>query len=239
MKINSIAVRSLHNPEHLGFHSEARKIMERYVLSEIDITQPLFDRYTEAIDSEDLSYKIVAKSSYTQIINELDIVRDNTITGLTGQVRSLLKHFDPAIQAAANRTMIEINSFGNIQKKNYVAETTDIVNLLQILKGKLTPEVTLLQIEGWVQKLEEDNNAFVVQYDGRHDEQREKDSLTRLRTCRLETDEAWKSIFNRINAGIEFNGEDRYRDFVKDINVTINYYNNIIATRKGRAAAKG
>ena len=237
MKINSIKLSALHNEEHLGFNTEANQIMGRYDRTAIDIPEDKYTRHTAAVANEDLSYKIVVKSAQTKIMNALDIVRDKTVTGLMAQVRALLDHYDTALQAAADRVMIEIEAFGNMRKKNYVAETTDIINLLQSLHGKLAPDVTLLQLAGWVAKLEADNNAFIASYDDRHSEQADKDSLTRLRTCRLETDASYRDIINRVNAGIVFNGEAKYKTFVDDISVTINYYNNIIAQRQGRAAA--
>ena len=237
MKIDSINLPHLHNSEHLGFVFEVRKHIVACTPEQIDIPQ-LFPAFNSAVDNEDESYKIVAKSVYTKQIDNLDVVRDTTLDGMSSYLKSFLNHFDPAKRAAAERINNMIAAFGKVKNKNYVAQSADVINMLQEFNGSLKNDVAIIGMTDWVKKLEFDNNAFMTVFDERHDEQRQKNELTRLRTCRIETDKAYMAIVKRINAGIEFNGKEKYADFVAILNVSIAYYSNIIATRKGRATAK-
>ncbi len=227
----------LKNDEHLGFHYEVQKILAKYPAASIDLSDIMIGNYGKAINDEDLSYKIVPKSAYTDQITAADSVSDNNITGILTALRTLQKHFDPEVIKAANRVKIYMDAFGDIRRKPYVAQTTDITNLVQEFRGKLSADITLLSLDRWVDKLEADNNSFMDLFDQRHDEQAEKDSLNRFRDCRKATDSAYSAIVKRINAGIEFNGEEKYRVFVNDINTTITYYSNILAQRQGQSAS--
>ena len=239
MEITKIYLSHLHGEEHLGYHTEVRQKLEAFNLEDIDIKPQMFADYSVAIETEDGSYKIMAKSHYTEPLSLLDTTRDQTVTGMVTQVRSLLTHFDPNIQQAADRVMIVFNAFGNMRKKNYVAETADIINFLQeINEGSIQEDIDLMNLRPWVDKLETDNNAFIRVYETRQEEQVKKDVLERFRICRINTDECYNAIVNRINAGIVFNGEERYKELVGGLNGIINYYNNILAQRKGRNAAK-
>jgi len=238
MKIKSIDYKTLRNDEHLGFMTEVRNTLAKQRASAIDVPDELVALLNQAINNEDLSYKIVTKSSLTEEISRLDAVSDSLIVGFTTMLRAFNIHYDLEFQAASNRVLIVYKAFGDIRNKSYVAQTTDTVNFLQELNGKLQPDIALLGLEGWVTRIEEANNAFLATYNARQGEQAEKDALTRLRECRNETDEAYRAIVNRVNAGIVFNGEDKYKDFVIALNVSIDYYNNIMAQRRGRNKAK-
>jgi len=238
MKVKSIDYYSQRNDEHLGFMTSARGILEKYPSADIDIPDAFITRLKEAVDNEDLSYKIVKKSSLTEELSKLDAVSDSILVGFTAQVRSFITHYEPACQSAANRIMIEYKAFGDIRNKSYVAQATDIVNLLQVLNGKLKVDIELLGLQGWVERIEEANNLFMETFNARNEEKAEKDSITRLKKCRAETDDAYRAIVDRLNAGIVFFGEDKYKAIVIELNVTIDYYNNLTAQRRGRAAAK-
>ena len=238
MKIKSIYTNRQRNDEHLGFMTETGKILEKYLLASIDIPQTFITGFNEALNNEDLSYKIVQKSSLTEKIAALDAASDSILIGFTTQVRAMISNYDVAIQEAANRIMIQYNAYGNIRKKSYVAQTTDITNLLQDFRGKLQPDITLLGLQGWVTQIEDANNAFLEAFNDRHAEQAEKDAMTRLKQCRTVTDERFEAIRDRVNAGIIYNGEAQYKALVIDLNVSIDYYNNLMAQRKGRAAAE-
>ena len=238
MNIKSIYTDRQRNDEHLGFMTETGRILAKYPPASIDVTEPLLTGFNEAVSNEDISYKIVQKSSLTEKIAALDAVSDSIIVGFATYVRSLTSHYDILAQEAAKRIMIQYNAYGNIRKKSYVAQTTDITNLLQDFNGKLRPDIVLLQLEGWVTRIENANNAFLEAFNDRHTEKAEKDALTGLKQCRIVSDERFAAIRDRVNAGIVFNGEEKYKELVIDLNVSIDYYNNLMAQRKGRAAAK-
>jgi hypothetical protein len=238
MKIGSINTYIMRNDEHLGLMFAIRNTLSKYTAEEIDVPNRDIVKFNQMVENEDVSYKIVTKSAMTDELSKLDNVSDSLIVGFTTQTRSFEIHYDPQFQAAANRILIEYNAFGDIRNKTYVAQTTDTINFLQELNGKLKVDVDLLGLQGWVSRIADANNAFMKAFDARSDEKAAKDAFTRLRVCRTDTDGAFRAIVNRVNAGIVYNGEEQYESLVRDLNVTIDYYNNIMAQRRGRAAAK-
>ena len=227
----------LHNNEHYEFINEVIRTITAHTPEAIDIAA-LFPRLQASYLIEDDSYKIVVKSAYTRTIGEIDVARDGDVTNFKVNIRALQSHFLPAVREAAYRIMVELDAYGNITTKGYDAETADITNIIQALRGKLAADVATTGLGDWVDQIERTNLEFIEAVGGRYEEQSDKNSLVRLRAARLDTDASYRAIVNRINAGIEYNGADRYEAFVADLNARVKHYNNIIAIRKGRNAAE-
>ena len=56
-----------------------------------------------------------------------------------------------------------------------------------------------------------------------------------MKTARVETDNTYNAIVNRINAFITIDGDAKYAAFVTKLNNRIDQYNTAIAQRKGWA----
>ena len=239
MKVNNIDFHNQRNDENFGFVTDVLEKLKKQTPASLDLTAPMLARFETAVANQDTSYKIVAKSAYTEELQKLDAISDATLIGFVSQLKSFRKyHSDPEFQKAATRVLVERDAFGNFQKKSYMAQASDTVNFLEVLKGKRAGDITLLGMQGWVTQIENNHNAFMALFKDRHNEKLEKENLTRLRECRIETEEAYLAITERLDAAIIFNGESKYKAFVTDLNLTIDYYNNLIAQRRGRAAAE-
>jgi hypothetical protein len=59
-----------------------------------------------------------------------------------------------------------------------------------------------------------------------------------MHEVRKETDQAYKSVVERVNAGIIVEGEGDYVAFVQEVNTLIKEYNDILAQQQGRRAKK-
>ena len=234
---------SLQNAEHLEFNIGVKRDIDQHIAGNPlgqfarDI-EPLFTVYKKSINGEDDAYKLIAKSAVTRLLGQLDVVRDGDWSGISGNINLLVKHFNKEIADAAYRVKVEFDGFGNIARKSYDAETTDITNVIQSLRGKLAADVAILGLTEWVDRLEASNLAFIEAAEERYEEKVDKNALGQMRTARLATDGDYRSIVERINAGIIYNGPQQYEAFVNDINVRIKHYNDIIARRKGVNAAK-
>ena len=239
MKVKYINLLHQRNDENFGLVTDVLGKLKKQTPQSLDLTAPMLQRFDIAVANQDASYKIVAKSAYTEELRKLDAISDATLIGFATQLKSFRKyHSDTEFQKAATRVLVEYDAFGNIRKKSYIAQAADTVNFLEVVKGKRAGDITLLGMQGWVTQIEENHNAFMELFNDRYKEKLEKENLTRLRECRNETEEAYLAIVERLNAAIIFNGEEKYKAFVTDLNLTIDYYNNLIAQRRGRAAAK-
>ena len=233
MKIKSIDLTRLHNAEHFQFCYEMNELIVKYTPTAID-AQTLYPAFEQAVTDEDQSFKIVQKSALSKEIELADKKRDTTFAGLRAQVKAQVKHFDADAAAAAYRLQVLFDAYGDIARKSLDQETADITNLVQDLNGKHKADVETIGFTSWVEQLDTENQSFDALMKQRFDEYAEKTAITRLRTARGATDDAYRAIVTRVNAGIVFNGEEKYRSFVLDLNVRIDRYNNVMAQRKGK-----
>lgn len=237
-KIKSIKQSHLQNDEHYSFNSEVLKLIEAADPKKLDIKDE-YPEYKAAFDDEDRSSKIISKSADTAQLAQDDSLRDSVLVGLGMQVRGNVNHYDSAISKAAYRLEVLIDGYGSVRTQSYDKETASITNLLQDLRSaKYAADVEKLALAGWITQLENANNTFVANSNARYGEQTDKDSLTRLRTARLATDEAYKVIVERINAGVVYLKTDKYDPFVQALNTRIDHYKTLVAQRQGRNEAK-
>ena len=243
MFIIKIELPRLQNAEHFKFIDGVIGIITTFVegnplgLLTRDIVM-LFNALKASFVIEDTAYKLILKSAITRTLSQLDGVRDSDWSNLTGNVNLLLKHFNKAIADAAYRVKIELDGFGKVAQRSYNAESADIINVIQSLRGKLAADITTLGLTEWVDRLDASNNAFMAAFEERGDEKTDKNALGQMRTARLTTDANYRAVVNRVNAGIEYNGPQEYEAFVARLNTHIKYYNDAIAHRKGVNAAK-
>ncbi len=238
LKIKNITLKNLQNAEHFELMSEVRSSIKACDPTKLDVASeyPVFEI---AFDDEDKSFKIVSKSALTRSIEEEDRNRDALVKGMFAHVKSLSTHYDKKTVDAAYRIAVLCDSYGNLARESYDRETAGINNLLQDLAGeKYAEDVNIINLKEWTARLEKANKAFEAVMNQRYSEQSKKDELTRLRAARLATDDAYRAIRNKINAGIVFNGEEKYKAFVMELNARIDRFNDTLATRKGRADAK-
>jgi len=187
---------------------------------------PLFKDEEEALN-------FVRKSSYSELLSQADIVRDNTIDGMDDAIKSGLKHFDAAVREASRRLKILRDTTGDIAKKAYNKESGDIVKLLADLNGPYAADVKTAKIDDWVTELDANQKEFVKTQNHRYDELGEKTRL-RMKQVRVEVDGAYRTMVEKINALIIVNGEAPYVDFVNKLNQRIDEYTNDLAIYKGR-----
>ncbi len=238
MEINSLNLPNLQNGEHFEFMDNVKQLILQCTPEVLDVVNE-YSVFKEAMDDEDKSFNIIRKSADTRRIKQLDRSRDTILSGLQAQVKVYRYHYSEDFVKAAYRIEVLIGAYGYMQDMSYDQETANITNLLQdLFDDKYGKDVSLLGLGEWVRQLEAANNAFVEVMSRRNTEQAERNSFTRLRTARLTTDVAYQAIRNKINAGIIFNGKDKYESFVLLLNTYIARFKFTIAQRKGRAEAK-
>jgi hypothetical protein len=158
-------------------------------------------------------------------------------TGITTLVRTNLKHFDPAIRNNAARIHNLLENYGDLTNAGYDAETAGIdsvvtkLNSYEYLNAVKDLGLTILIVE-----LAKRNSLFKKYVDDTTQEQVNKPEIS-FSQARRETNEALRSIINRVTSLIDFNGPDEYAGFVEEFNVTTKYYNNLVRERYGRIHA--
>jgi hypothetical protein len=234
MEILTIYLNNLRNEEHYKFHLDFTKLVTQYTPATlgIELKYPL---YQSALDLEAKALNVVQASVLTDELLVADLGRDDIYSGLAGTIRSAVNHFDPETRAAANRLNLLFDTYGNLSIKPYDQETASIIKLVAELRNGYLPEVTKMNLSGWVNELDAKNDAFESIKQSRYTENTLKPQQS-LKLARLETDKAYRALVKRIDALIEVNGETVYAGFVTELNQRIENYQLLLAQRQGRNA---
>jgi hypothetical protein len=236
MDISKIKFSRLRNGEHVQFHTEVDELIAAKTPTVLGI-EAQYAIYKLLFGNEYDAFDVIRKSAVTEELEAADVLRDSINSGMNGAVKSALNHFNADVKKAANRVWVVLNSFGNISVLAYDEETVSIRKLNAELTANYAAEVQVLGLTEWLAELTNKNDAFDALMKLRYSEDSGK-TMLRMRPQRLEVDEAYRKIIKRIDALIEINGEDAYKDFVSELNIRVDKYNNVIARREGSNSKK-
>jgi len=235
MKVEHLKLSHLRNDAHFQFFTDFKELVERFDATTLKI-QTQFNTFLALFADEDTALKKIMKSALTAEIQEADKYRDVIWRGMIDTNKGALNHFSESVRQAAGRLKIVFDTYGNVAKKPLDEETSAIYNVLQDMKGKYAADASTVELTGWMTELDKANTAFENLMRERYDEAALKTDLV-LKEVRVKVDEVYNVITERINAAIIIEGEATYREFVTTLNTVIKRYSDILAQRKGRAAA--
>lgn len=234
MFIKKIHYVELQNEEHVSFHIYVDDYISEAGAAVLHVeTQSADHKLKLGIEKSVLD--LLQKNSYTVRVNAADDARDVPIRGFFKVVKGMLNHFNPAVaQAAYNINLID-ERFKNLPGLSKEKQTSAEESYLSALKANMT-DINILGLTDWVMEIEAKENAYLEMVKNRNSEDDLKPIL-KMRAVRLETDDTYKAIVDRINAFITIEGDANYISFVTKLNNRIDQYNNTIAQRKGIIAA--
>jgi hypothetical protein len=212
---------------------EVNKLFQSHNPITLDVEKQ-YPVFFTCFTDEDHSFKIIPKSPLTKQLEDADMYRDSIYSSFKSQVRISLKHYDVSIKESAHRLFVYIDGYGSVTRHGRDQETAELYNIIEDLNDKYRSDIDNLHLTDWVREIESANQTYEALNENRSQESTEASALTRLRQARKHTDESYRVIVERINAGIIFNGLAKYEAFVYAINERINHYNTLIAQRKGR-----
>ena len=236
MKIKKVDNTRFRNNEHFQFQTEFKDLVEEQTPAALKI-ESQYSNYLPCYADEDTVLQKIVKSATTENIDAADKTRDSTFRGMVDTNRGALNHFDSEVRAAAKRLQVVFDTFGNLAAKPVNEETSAIYNLLQELSANYMADAQKVGIVGWGTELDANNKALEALVKSRNDENAAKTEL-KMKETRVETDKWYTTIVERINALIIVEGADAYEVFVRKLNGYIDKYNDIVAQRYGKAAAK-
>jgi hypothetical protein len=231
MKILTVRASKLRNEEHFQFQTEFKGLVEQQTPLSLNIETAWAD-YLPVFNNEAAVVDAIRKSSFTPKIADADHNRDRLFSGLKNTVKGALNHFNPAVREAAQRVMIVLDNFEGINEKSLDSQTAALTSLITDLTTVYAADVATLGIGDWVTELESANNAFVALTQERYSEEAAKPQFN-MKTARTETDAAYRTIIERIDALIIVNGPAAYETFVAELNERVESFNNNIARREG------
>jgi len=237
MKIKKLHFNQLRNNEHFQCQTEFKALVEEFNAATLNIEPHFSGMYIPSYNEEDEALIKIVKNSFTNERSDADRGRDLTFRGLVDTVNGALNHFDPAVQVAAQRLKILLDTYGNVAQLPLNEETSAIYNLVQDLNEKYSTEVGQVNIMGWVSKLKADNEAYEALVTSGYEEEAAKTEL-KAKETRAEVDKVVRQLIERIEALIVIEGELVYTEFVRRLNLIFDKYANTLALRKGIAKAE-
>jgi hypothetical protein len=239
------ALKNIHNHYylnhglHLQYSKEVQELLEKFDPEALNIS-PQFDIFKISVNREDMCYKIVLKSDLSEIKEDADDDRDDTLVGLNKAIQAAARHFNPEVKKAGKKIKIVIDKYNHPKAMRllpYDAETVTIENFIQELTSKYAQDLEITSLTEWINKLAAENAEFDRQVKAYAEQQAEKPSF-RMKDVRKETDKACKDIVAILNADIIRYGESSYSTFISEWNTLIKHYNDLLAQHKGRNKEK-
>ena len=236
-KIVSITLSRMTNEVHAQFHESVSTLIERVTPQTLKI-EPLYEIYRSLLRNELEALSIITKSELTAQISEQDRVRDSIFRGFSDTVKGMRNHFDPEYHSAANKIWNIFLHYGNLTKKSLDAQTAatnDMLRELRLPQNDLA--IQLLQLTGWVEKLDEENQKFHRLMMQRYSEPVGK-TTHRMKTARVETDSLYRAITAHMdNRVITGDVDDSTNDFLIELNAIVRRFKNILAQQFGKRKA--
>jgi hypothetical protein len=224
----------LRNEEWFQFFTEFKTFVEQTSPGVLDIVE-LFSVFVVLYGKADKLLEVIRKSNFTALIVEKDRLRDNTYMGIAETVNAFKRHYDPAKRTAAERLSVLIDHYGNVADKPYNEETATIYNFSQDIRSKYAHEITVLDLNGWIDELDRYNTEFENAILDRNKEYAAGDDEMSLFDVRKKTDRVYLDIVERIEAfALIRNGDAVLTGFIKNLNANIDRYISSINRRTGK-----
>ncbi|MDR2882276.1 MAG: DUF6261 family protein [Alistipes sp.] len=237
MKIKPLQLHSLRNNELFEFCRELIALVGATTPAALKI-EPQWAAFTALYAQADEALKKVEGSTITADIAELDHRRDNLIRGLRDLVDAGLLHFDDATHQAARRVEQVLDTYRDVLRLGVVEQTSAVYNLLVELTGEgHSADCERLGLVPWIGELDRVNTAIEKAFAARNDEEAARTTLV-LKEVRAALTDAYRALTERIDALALIEGGAVYGRFIGELNVIVARYKDLVAARRGRAAAE-
>jgi hypothetical protein len=224
-KIKLVHILRFRNETHYEFLVVYGNLLDQYPEVKELLPPELYEAFTTLLRLEGILVDAMRKSNYTQKIADADHRVDGDIASLREIITAATRHFNPPVAEAAKILLNRLQSFGDISKKSYEAETAAVNLLIADLKsGHYEKEVALVGIDQWVLELEAAEKEFEELLAKRNAETAEKPQQ-RLKDVRREID----GKYDRMNDIIDANAILKagvYDHFIARLNAEITYFND-------------
>jgi hypothetical protein len=219
-----------------NFHLEFRNLVRQKTPAALGI-EAFFPAYEEQVDVADGLLEQVRKSFLTGDIKTLDGLRDDCFAGFKTAVKAHLKSGNPARKKSAMRLMSVFDTYGDITRLDYGAESAALHNFLQDMNGKYKEDVKTLELTGFVTDLAQYNGQFTALVDERYTERTERPDQ-KLVEVRREVDTMYGDMIKVIEVFMLTNPDHGLEDFVKKLNLIIKNYKTLYKQEQGRKKSK-
>lgn len=224
-KIIAVYLSTFRAEEHYEFLIVFRDFLLKYPLV-MQVVAAFYDAFTDLIKREGELINAMRKSNLTKLIADADQLIDRTITGMHQVIGAALHHFKPDVAEAARFLHNRFEAFGDITKKAYEEEITDVNFLLaDLASDEYAAKATLVGLDDWTAELKAAVNDFELLIARRNTEASLKPQ-GRLSDVRREVDTLYRTMIERIGATALLDASGAFIAFVAELNARITYFNH-------------
>ena len=232
--IKNLDTTKLHTDESLGYLGQVAK---QTSLVTVEADQIVINTFKSAVQAFEVAMKPNVKNSFTDVRKAADEVADSLWSGANMLAQAMTFHPEQGVKNIADKVFAIFGKYGRLTKMGYKEEYPNMLALLNELKVLPSEEIAALDLQVWIDAMSTAYDNFVSITEEKVNEDAAK-QVGITQDCRDAAEAAYYIMVNRINAGASYNGIEPYEKFIDNINVIIDEYKALIASRQTRNANK-
>lgn len=238
-KISKITPEQLDNGSHFMFMSDAHgtAVADANIMQKPNLT-PLVTALGQALQKEDECLKLSQKLFTTDQIKELDKTRDKLYQGYKTIVQTYLEFTLKAETEAAKYLNQHIIDYGIDPRDNRQRESGLLLNFTADLQGKYADYVQTLHLTDYVAQIKLYNDQLIEATSTRTKE-RSQMTTGALAGARVQTDAAYRSLMEMVNALALVEGDAPYAAYIDYMNALIKEYKQTVLNQPTGGSSSG
>lgn len=239
-KIDPFTLEKLDSGSHFMYVNDVHmRIMAEAYLMQKEGLALLVTAFGLAVQNEDGCLKLSRKIFTTDQIKELDALRDTLYWGYKAIVGAYEKYPLQAEAEAAKHLNQHIKDYGIDPRDNRQRESGLLLNFTADLQGsKYAGYVQTLHLTEYVAQLKLANDQLIEATSTRTEERSQK-AMGALADARVQTDAAYRSMVEMVNALALVEGDAQYAAFIDYMNALIKEYKQAVLNQSTSGSSSG
>ena len=221
-QINSISLERMSNGSHFLFITDTVGLATADAKVKTKVTAELTALQT-ALKAEDDALALSKANLLSGEIKTLDAERDKHYKALRKAITFFLNHPDAQLVKAAARLEQLLKDYNIDPKMQLDRETGLLLNLISDLETKSAADVTALALTPVVQAMKQANDKLREVTRARAND-RAVQIVGQLKQAQHASDEAYRTLIQKVNALAVVEGEADYADFISKMNEQVKHY---------------
>ena len=221
-QINSISLERMSNGSHFLFITDTVGLATADAKVKTKVTAELTALQT-ALKAEDDALALSKANLLSKEIKAIDAERDKHYKALRKAIKFFLSHPDAELVKAAQRLERLLKDYNIDPKMQLDRETGLLLNLISDLETKSAADVTALSLTPVVQAMKQANDKLREVTRARAND-RAVQIVGQLKQAQHASDEAYRTLVQKVNALAVVEGEADYADFISKMNEQVKHY---------------
>ena len=221
-QINSISMERMSNGSHFLFITDAVGLATADAKVKTKVTAELTALQT-ALKAEDDALALSKANLLSKEIKAIDAERDKHYKALRKAITFFLNHPDAELVKAAARLEQLLKDYNINPAMQLDRETGLLLNLISDLETKSAADVTALALTPVVQAMKQANDKLREVTRARAND-RAVQIVGQLKQAQHASDEAYRTLVQKVNALAVVEGEADYADFISKMNEQVKHY---------------